>query len=155
LEQPELWETATDEFLRRYTPARTVARTCTEETELGGCAIAPGDRVLAVLSSGNQDGQAFPDPVNVVLDRTPNKHLSFGAGVHRCMGMHLARAEFRHVVSAVLTRMPDYRVAEDGLIEYGRQSSVSGWMKAPATFTPGPRVRSETVEGLQTALHAS
>jgi cytochrome P450 len=145
---PELWETATDEFLRRYTPARTVARTCVQEVALGDATIKPGDRVMAPLCSGNQDAQRFPNPLRVLLDRSGNRHLSFGSGVHRCMGMHLGRAEFRHVVSRVLERMPDYRVAEDELIDYARQSTVAGWMQAPATFTPGARVLPESEDSV-------
>jgi cytochrome P450 len=138
---PSLWDSATDEFLRRYTPARAVARTCTAATELGGQELAPGDRVLASLSSGNEDDELFADPLTVTIDR-PNarRHLSFGVGVHRCIGLHLARTEFQYVMREVLRRMPDYRVQEDELVVSARQSENSGWMQAPAAFTPGPRV---------------
>ncbi len=139
-EDPELWPTATEEFLRRYTPARTVARTCVAETELEGVTIRPGERVLAALSAGNQDADEFESPLTCVLDRGRNRHLSFGSGVHRCLGMHLARAEFAIVVRRVIERMPDYVVREDGLVEYARQSNITGWMTGPATFTPGPRM---------------
>jgi cytochrome P450 len=110
-----------------------------QETVLSDCTIKPGDRVMAPLCAGNLDPEAFPNPLRLTLERDAKRHLSFGSGVHRCVGMHLARAEFHHVLGEVLRRMPDYRLAEDQLIEYSRQSSTSGWMKAPAAFTPGSR----------------
>ncbi|OBH08728.1 cytochrome P450 [Mycobacterium sp. E1747] len=137
--EPELWTLATEEFLRRYSPVRTVARTCVKETELGGCVIKPGDRVLASPGSANQDGSVFREPLRFEVDRAPNRHLGFGSGVHMCLGMHLARVEFEIVVRQVLARMPDYRVLEDELIDYSRQSVFTGWMKVPALFTPGAK----------------
>jgi cytochrome P450 len=142
-EKPELWATATEEFLRRYSPIRTVMRTCVQETELGECPVKPGEHVLAGISSANLDANAFPEPLRFDLERTPNRHVSFGTGVHMCLGMHLARAEFEIVLRRVLERIPDYRIAEDELIEYSRQSSVSGWMTAPANFTPGRKILPE------------
>lgn len=143
-EDPELWTLATEEFLRRYPPARTLARTCVKETELEGRIIQPGDHVLAAISSANQDDRMFDQPLRFEADRTPNRHLSFGSGVHMCLGMHLARAEFEVVVRQILARMPDYRVLEDELVDYSRQSSITGWMKAPTEFTPGQKVIPES-----------
>jgi cytochrome P450 len=144
----ELWETATDEFLRRYSPVRAFARTCVEEIELDGCPIRPGERVLASVDSANQDEDVFSNPLGVQLDRSPNRHLAFGSGIHRCIGLHLARAEFMGVLRAVLERMPDYRLVEDELVEYPRQSETGGWFRAPATFTPGRRLLPESADSL-------
>jgi cytochrome P450 len=150
--EPGLWPTAAEEFIRRFTPARNISRTCVQEVELGGCTIAPGERVLASIWSGNLDGEVFDDPLEVTLDRSPNAHLGFGSGVHRCIGLHLARAEFLHVASSVLQRMPDYRVVENELVRYARQSEVHGWMKAPAVFTPGVKVRPDSQDALTLGL---
>jgi hypothetical protein len=62
--------------------------------------------------SANWDETEFPDPGRVVLDRTPNRHLAFGAGVHRCLGAHLARMEMRVALQEFLTRIPDFRLAD-------------------------------------------
>jgi hypothetical protein len=62
--------------------------------------------------------------------------------------MHLARAEFLHVTPRVLARMPDYSLIEPELVQYVRQSEVNGWMKAPATFTPGEKVLAEGADVL-------
>lgn len=144
LDNPDLWPSAVEEFLRRYPPARALVRTCVAETELGGCTISPGEVIYAPITSANQDRSVFASPLTFDLERAnSNRHLSFGTGVHRCVGMHLARAEVEMVLRRVVERMPDYCILEEGLLEYSRQSTINGWMKAPMTFTPGKRVLPE------------
>jgi cytochrome P450 len=138
-QEPELWDSATEEFLRRYNPTRTLFRTCVKETQLGEFTIKPGEHVLASLMAANLDDDVFADPLTFDPDRTPNRHLGFGIGVHRCVGMHLARAEFIHVMKEVLGRLGDYSLVEDELVDYARQGTMTGWITAPATFTPGER----------------
>lgn len=138
--EPELWPVATEEFLRRYPPVRNVVRRTANAMEVGGCPIAKDERVLLSVASANQDSAAFAEPLDFRIDRSPNRHLSFGGGIHMCLGMHLARCEFEVVMRRVLERMPDYRFIEDELVPYSRQSSVNGFLKASATFTPGKRV---------------
>ncbi len=75
-----------------------------------------------------------------MIDRSPNRHLSFGVGIHRCVGSHLARIEFAEVLTAVLTRLPDFEIDDDAVVEYPNWASIGGWAKLPATFTPGPRL---------------
>ena len=104
IEEPELLVTATEEFLRFYPPARSHARTVTEDFEFAGCPMRAGDRVLLGEISAGRDGQAFPDADEFVIDRNPNRHVSFGVGLHRCVGSHLARIEFAEVITAVLGR---------------------------------------------------
>ncbi len=65
--------------------------------------------------------------------------MSFGAGIHRCPGSHLARLEFKETVMQVLRRMPDYKVVEDELVAYPNWGLVGGWAKVPIEFTPGSR----------------
>jgi cytochrome P450 len=142
LDRPDLLVTATEEFLRVYPPARTHARTVAEDVEFAGCAMRKGDRVLLGEVSAGRDESAFPDAERFVLDRNPNRHLSFGVGLHRCVGSHLARIEFVEVLGQVLQRLPDYQIDADGVVEYPNWASVGGWAKLPATFTPGPRVGS-------------
>jgi cytochrome P450 len=140
IEHPELLEHATEEFLRMYPPARTHARTVTRDVEFAGCQLARGDRVLISEVSACHDDRAFPDADAFVIDRFPNRHVAFGLGIHRCPGSHLARAQFKEIVRQVLTRMPDYSVDLDHVVEYPNWSVIGGWSKIPATFPPGPRV---------------
>lgn len=140
LEDPALLDSATEEFLRMYPPARTHARTATDDFEFAGCPIQKGDRVLLSEVSAGRDDRAFPDADTFVIDRFPNRHLAFGAGIHRCPGSHLARITFTETIREVLERIPDYRVIDDEVTEYPNWSMIGGWAKMPAVFTPGPRM---------------
>jgi cytochrome P450/ferredoxin-NADP reductase len=144
IESPDLLDAATDEFLRAFTPAQSMARTITTDTEVGGCPMHAGDRVLLPWVAANHDPDVFSDPTEVRLDRDASRHLAFGIGTHRCAGAHLARAMFREMMTQVLTRLPDYRIIEDGLVPYPTQGNQSGWDALPATFTPGTRASGET-----------
>ena len=70
--------------------------------------------------------------------RSPNRHLSFGLGVHRCLGAHVARQIFRVMIGEVLNRIPDYQIDESGVREYIGGTSTTGLWSLPATFAPGP-----------------
>jgi cytochrome P450 len=132
---------AIDEMLRYFTPGTGVARTVTVPTDLGGQRLEPGDRVLLALGSANSDDGVFPDPGRPKLDRdNSGKHLSFGFGIHRCLGAFLAPAELATLLEAVLRRMPDYSIDSDAVVPYPSIPLVNGYIKMPATFTPGERV---------------
>lgn len=143
LAEPDLWDSATEEFLRVYPPARTHARTIAKDTEFAGCPMKAGDRVLLSEISSGRDPEAFPDADRFVIDRFPNRHLSFGAGIHRCPGSHLARITFGEIMHEVLERIPDYRIVDAEVVEYPNWSMIGGWAKLPAEFTPGPRLGDE------------
>jgi cytochrome P450 len=142
LDDPDLLALATEEFLRYYPPARTHARTVTEDFEFEGCPMRKGDRVLLSEVSSGRDQSAFLDADTFLLDRNPNRHLSFGVGLHRCVGSHLARIEFAEVLAQVLQRLPDFEIDVDAVVEYPNWAMVGGWARLPATFTPGPRMGS-------------
>jgi cytochrome P450 len=99
-----------------------------------------GERVLISYAAANRDPAAFADPEEVKLDRFPNKHVSFGAGMHRCLGSFLARMMFQVMVTEVLARMPDYQVVENEILPYQTIGKINGWVHIPATFTPGATV---------------
>ncbi|HZP29758.1 MAG TPA: cytochrome P450 [Acidimicrobiia bacterium] len=139
LDDPAAIDGAIEEFLRVYPPARTHARTAVRDTELGGCRVTSGDRVLLSEVSANHDEHAFPDADRFVIDRFPNRHVAFGMGIHRCPGSHLARAQFKVMLQQVLERMPDYTVRDDDVVEYPNWSSIGGWARLRAEFTSGPR----------------
>lgn len=136
LDDRALLESATEEFLRLYPPARTHARTAKTDIELGGCPVRAGDRVLLSEAAAGRDPEVFEDPDRFVIDRFPNRHLSFGAGIHRCPGSHLARIAFTEMMSAVLDRIPDFRILDDEIVEYPNWAIIGGWAKLPAVFTP-------------------
>jgi cytochrome P450 len=127
---------ATEEFLRYFAPVQALARTTRGDTEFHGCPMADADRLLVAFGSANRDSRAFDDPDELQLDRFPNRHLSFGVGVHRCAGSNLARIIFQEVIRGVLTRLPDYRVDTTALEPYPSQGLSSGWQSVPTMFTP-------------------
>ena len=137
IERPELIPTAVEEMLRYLTPLPMLARITTRDVEVDGVTIPEGEKVALQWLAANHDPEEFPEPDKVVLDRSPNRHLAFGMGPHRCIGMHLARIEVRVVLEELLTRLPDYRVLRD---EVMRGPGVTRQIYSlPVTFTAGPR----------------
>ncbi|MER7169234.1 cytochrome P450 [Micromonospora sp. NPDC000207] len=139
IDSPDLLHNATEEFLRVFAPSQSMARTARADAEVGGCPVTAGERVLIPWVAANHDPAVFPDPEQVRLDRDAARHLSFGIGSHRCAGAHLARLMFREMITQILTRLPDYRVVEEGLVGYPTHGNQTGWDAIPAVFTPGPR----------------
>lgn len=106
LDDPGLLDTAPDEFIRIDPAAPGLWRTAGHDMEVGGCPISRGEKVMLLWGAANRDPEAFPDPDEVHLERRPNRHLSFGDGVHRCLGAALARAEVLAVLTELLAAPP-------------------------------------------------
>lgn len=136
---PESMERAVEEFLRAFSPTQALARTVLADDDLAGCPMHAGDRVLISWAAANRDSEQFADPDQVDVDRWPNRHLAFGAGVHRCAGAHLARLMSQVMISSVLSRMPDYQVVREDLEPYASHGVNAGWRAIPVSFTPGLR----------------
>lgn len=96
----------------------------------------------------NRDPVMFPAADEVVLDRTGNRHYSFGLGVHRCIGSNVARMVFKAMLTIVLTRMPDFVCLPEGTEHYDTVGVINGMKHLPATFTPGRRIGSSLDETL-------
>lgn len=137
---PDLLIDGTDEFLRRYGSVTAMSRTATQDTEIGGCPVMKGERILVPWFAANHDPEVFSNPEEVRLDRDASRHLTFGVGSHRCPGAHLARAMFQEMIHQVLTRLPDYEVDRDNVVGYASRGNHMGWDVIPVRFTPGPRV---------------
>ena len=119
--------------------ARAHKRVVAVDTEFGGVTMKQGDEVLLSEVAAGRDESEFPDADTFVVDRNPNRHVSFGVGIHRCPGSHLARITFSEMITAVLDRMPDFHIDPDGVVDYPDWAMVGGWQRMPATFTPSPR----------------
>jgi cytochrome P450 len=107
---------AIEEALRWETPSLTVARTATQDVELGGVRIPAGAFVTVSLGAANRDPERYLLPDAFDIFRVDRQHVSFGDGAHKCLGMHLARLEMRILLNAVLDRLPGLRLdpgAED------------------------------------------
>lgn len=112
---PDGVPTAIEELLRYDSPVQGLARFTTREVELGGQRIAHGDVVLCMIGAANRDPRQFDEPDSLRLDRDPNRHLSFGQGIHFCLGAPLARLEADVAFRALLARWPSIALAEGGL----------------------------------------
>jgi cytochrome P450 len=103
--------TAVEELIRYDSPVQLLSRVAYEDTELGGVPIQAGDRVVAYLGAGNRDPERFADPDRLDLARADNAPLSFGGGIHYCLGAPLARLEAQIAFPALLRRFPDLALA--------------------------------------------
>lgn len=104
-ERPDLAAPAVEEMLRYDGPLGAMTRIVAEPVELGGVALRPGDRVFAFLNAAGRDGRRFADPDRFDLTRSDNAHLSFGHGIHYCLGAPLARLEARLAFTTLLRRL--------------------------------------------------
>jgi cytochrome P450 len=138
-ERPELQRDAIEELLRLDGPFAFIARTAMADTEVGGCPIAKGDKVLLSWVSANRDEDEFPDPDAFDLDRTSNRHIAFGAGPHRCAGSNLARMNLRIAVSELLRRLGDIGLAPGAEPVRFHSGFSRTPTTLPITFTPGAR----------------
>jgi len=109
--EPELIPDALEELLRLYAPNQGFARTATRDLEVRGCTIREGEMAALVLPSANRDPAVFADPETFVLGRSPNPHLAFGHGPHKCAGVAVARAELRIALEELLARTPSFERA--------------------------------------------
>lgn len=87
-----------DELLRRASPIVQFARRATKDIEVDGARIEDGDQVVLWFLAANHDPRSFADPYRFVPDRSPNPHVSFGFGIHRCIGARIARAVLEELV---------------------------------------------------------
>jgi cytochrome P450 len=139
---PGLLDSATEEFLRFFTPAPGDGRTITQDCEIAGATFNEGDRLWLSWAMANRDPSIFPDPDEIRMDRKGNRHSSFGLGIHRCIGSNVARMTFKAMVTQVLERMPDYECLAEGTVHYPTVGVINGMQHLPATFAPGRRVGS-------------
>jgi cytochrome P450 len=103
---------AIEEFLRFVSPVQfSKPRFVRKEIELGGVRLKTGDKIMVMLAAANMDPEANPYPETVDLERRPNRHLSFGTGIHFCLGHQLARIEGKCALEALFKRWPQLELA--------------------------------------------
>jgi cytochrome P450 len=109
---PSLARTAVEEVLRfDANPGFGMPRYLTEDAEIAGTTVARGTTLVCSMAAANRDERAFDDPEEMDLTRSPNHHLSFGAGPHSCLGQALARTELTTVLEVLLRRLPTLELA--------------------------------------------
>ncbi len=113
LEHPELMGKAVEEMLRFDAPLQFFHRYVSEDVELAGKRFHRGDKVGLLYGSANRDEDAFPQADRFILDRYPNRHLTFGRGVHHCIGAPLARMEMAILFRALLQKLPGLALLDE------------------------------------------
>lgn len=113
---PSLVATAADEIIRWVTPVKHFMRTATEDYVLSGVTIKKGESVLLSYPSANRDEDVFDRPFDFDITRSPNKHLSFGFGVHYCLGAMLARMEIKALLTELVPRVTSMELAGEPVL---------------------------------------
>ncbi|HET6950045.1 MAG TPA: cytochrome P450 [Acidimicrobiales bacterium] len=131
--EPDRWPAAVEELLRYYT-IPSVVRVVAEDTEMAGCPMKAGDRVVLPLAAADRDPRAFDRADEFDPGRVQNRHLAFGAGPHRCLGAHLARLELRVAMEEWHARIPDYSIP-DGTTFVEHVGAVAGLDALPLAWT--------------------
>ena len=126
---PGLIDGAVEEFLRFESSNQIGNRRLTEDAALGGVALEAGTYIHLSIGGANRDPAEFPDPDRLDIARTPNRHLAFGAGIHACAGMSLARMEGRVAIGKLLARFSEIELA--GPPERGGRARFRGFNSLP------------------------
>jgi cytochrome P450 len=128
-----LMGTAVEEMIRCVVPVKEFMRTAQADTEVRGVPIAKGESVLLSYVSANRDEEVFKDPTRFDVGRDPNKHLSFGYGVHFCLGAALARMEMNSFFSELVPRINSIELA--GEPELMATTFVGGLKHLPIRYS--------------------
>lgn len=124
---------AVEEMIRWSTPVKQFMRTATRDTEVRGVPIPKGESVLLSYVSANRDEDIFDNPFTFDIARDPNKHLSFGYGVHFCLGAALARLELNSLFTELVPRLESIEFA--GTPELSATTFVGGLKRLPVRYT--------------------
>jgi cytochrome P450 len=128
--------TAVDELLRFLSPVQFAPRrVALEDVDIGGVKIRQGEGVFAVSPSVNRDPEQFPDPDRLDLARNASQHMSFGFGIHSCLGQGLARIELQVVFRKLFERFPDLHVTEPVAgLPFKYDSQIYGLYRLPVAW---------------------
>lgn len=132
-QHPETIPAFLEEVLRMYGIV-TTTRIVTRDTEFAGCPMRKGDRVVLATAAANVDPEEFDDPLTFDPARESNRHVTFGAGPHRCLGSHLARLELRIAIEEWHKRIPNYAIAPDATLVH-RVGGVGGLLGLPLVWS--------------------
>jgi cytochrome P450 len=125
---------AIEEAVRWEAPLLVITRVATRDTELAGVPIPAGSAVMPMLGAANRDEDRYPDPDRFDVFRAPKPHISFGHGVHVCLGMHLARLETGVALNLLLDRLPGLRLDPEGADPHIRGQVFRSPTSLPVSF---------------------
>ncbi|WP_262403233.1 cytochrome P450 [Actinomadura sp. CNU-125] len=130
VDDPALIPGAIEEVLRYEPPGPFIARYVTQDVEYHGRTIPEGSAMMFIVGAANRDENRYPDPDRFDVRRQVGQQLTFGLGVHYCLGAALARLEGRVALEEILRRFPRWEVDWDGA-ELAQTSTVRGWETLP------------------------
>ncbi len=130
---PSLMTSAVEETIRWVTPVKNFFRTATQNYDLKDREIKKDDSILLCYPSGNRDEEIFDDPFKFKVDRSPNRHLAFGHGVHLCLGKYLAKIEMEIFYEELFKKIDNIQL--NGEPEWVKASFVSGLKSLPIKYT--------------------
>ena len=133
-DDPALIPSAIEELLRYDSPVQWTARITTASVELGGREIPSGSMIIAAIGAANRDPSHFSDPDRLDIARADNRHVSFGFGIHFCLGAPLARVEGQIALGTLLRRMPDLALQTGATLDWRESSALRGLKRLPVTF---------------------
>ncbi len=130
VDDPSLIPAAIEELLRYEAPSPVQARYVMRDVEHHGRPVPEGSVMVFLTGAANRDERHFPDPDRFDIHRTIDHHLSFGYGIHFCLGSHLARLEGRVALDEVLKRFPSWEIDWANAVQ-AHTTTVRGWEKLP------------------------
>jgi cytochrome P450 len=131
--EPTMAASAIEEWLRYDGPSGAFARVAAADLEIGGRTIREGQRVFAFMNSANRDPEAFDDPERFDIGRAQNPHMTFGHGIHFCLGAPLARLESEIAASRLAERLPHIHL-KDGEPDWHDSLILRGVKSLPVTL---------------------
>jgi cytochrome P450 len=132
---PGLMQNAVEEFLRYDSSVQLTGRVAMEDIEVGGVMIPKGENVMCLLGSANHDPAVYPDrPDELNIERQNVRPMSFGGGIHLCLGAQLARVEAEIAISTLLRRIPDLRIDDVVNPDWRPTFVLRGLMHLPASW---------------------
>lgn len=136
VDEPTRIRAAVEELLRFVSPVQfSPRRVALQDVEIGGVTIRKGDGLFLLLASANRDESVFTAPDALDIDRNTSRHLTFGYGIHQCLGQTLARIELQIMFAAILRRLPDLRLAAPiDEIRFKSDMQIYGVHNLPVTW---------------------
>ncbi|AKA48651.1 cytochrome P450 [uncultured archaeon] len=134
LENPDLIPSAIEEVLRYRSPVQSMFRTCAKDTEIGGHKLKKGQPLIAWIGSANHDPSEFNEPETFDPERSPNRHIAFGEGIHFCLGAPLARLEAKIALEVLFNSIGRLIIDKDARLEPIGGIVVYGVKSLPVTF---------------------
>jgi cytochrome P450 len=131
---PTLARNAFEEAIRFESPVQTFFRTTTRDTEISGCRVSEGEKVLMFLGAANRDPRRWEDPTRYDITRKTSGHVGFGSGIHMCVGQLVARLEGEVVLAALARRIESLEIT--GPVQRRYNNTLRGLESLPVTVKP-------------------